>query len=183
MELVNGYPLAAVLETAKEDFVAKIARQVRALVNKIKKIPVPKDVMIASLGSEKDIRDAHIFFNHHWPACKDEAGFNEFLLEDTRSAAPDRRIGLEESLRTDHAIQFTHGDLTPNNIMIDDKDTIVALLDWENSGWYPEWWEVAKFAREPRYKRWTWYRHVIFENMYEHEVDAYQKITTLQFYM
>ncbi|KAE8155349.1 kinase-like domain-containing protein [Aspergillus avenaceus] len=37
-----------------------------------------------------------------------------------------------------HYILFTHGDLRPQNIMVKDGN-VTGILDWELSGWYPEW--------------------------------------------
>ncbi|KAI0310602.1 kinase-like domain-containing protein [Amylostereum chailletii] len=36
---------------------------------------------------------------------------------------------------------LTHGDLAPRNILVRDG-RIVAVLDWESFGWYPEFWEM-----------------------------------------
>ncbi|KAF8574775.1 kinase-like protein, partial [Ramaria rubella] len=37
-------------------------------------------------------------------------------------------------------IVFTHGDLAPHNIIVR-NGTIVSIIDWEFSGWFPEHWE------------------------------------------
>nr|POE94578.1 hypothetical protein CFP56_16817 [Quercus suber] len=42
-----------------------------------------------------------------------------------------------------YKICFTHGDLGVQNILIRDAK-IVAIIDWECSGWYPEYWEYTK---------------------------------------
>ncbi|KAI4930899.1 uncharacterized protein J4E92_004733 [Alternaria infectoria] len=42
-----------------------------------------------------------------------------------------------------HGIVFTHGDLRPDNIIVKDG-RVAAVIDWEMSGWYPEYWEFAK---------------------------------------
>ncbi|QPG97664.1 hypothetical protein C2857_006686 [Epichloe festucae Fl1] len=39
-------------------------------------------------------------------------------------------------------IVFTHGDIASRNIIIS-EGRIVALLDWEFAGWYPEYWEYV----------------------------------------
>lgn len=44
-------------------------------------------------------------------------------------------------------IYFTHGDLTPGNVIISGDPghrTIQAIIDWEQAGWYPEYWEHWK---------------------------------------
>ena len=42
---------------------------------------------------------------------------------------------------------FTHGDIAPRNILVNDCLDISAVLDWENSGWYPYYWEHANIMR------------------------------------
>jgi thiamine kinase-like enzyme len=37
---------------------------------------------------------------------------------------------------------FTHGDLNPFNILVRD-DRVVGIVDWEFSGWYPDYWEYT----------------------------------------
>ncbi|KAF2023438.1 phosphotransferase family protein [Setomelanomma holmii] len=43
-------------------------------------------------------------------------------------------------------IVFTHGDLRPANIIVSATSPakIVAILDWEQAGWYPDYWEDCK---------------------------------------
>ncbi|KAJ2925333.1 hypothetical protein H1R20_g11795, partial [Candolleomyces eurysporus] len=38
---------------------------------------------------------------------------------------------------------FTHGDIAPRNILVSKSGRILALVDWENAGWYPDYWEYA----------------------------------------
>ncbi|KAF2755432.1 phosphotransferase enzyme family protein [Pseudovirgaria hyperparasitica] len=42
-----------------------------------------------------------------------------------------------------HGIVFTHGDLRPDNI-IAKNGRVAAIIDWQMSGWYPDYWEFAK---------------------------------------
>lgn len=37
---------------------------------------------------------------------------------------------------------FTHGDIAARNIIVRDRK-IVAILDWEFAGWYPEYWDYV----------------------------------------
>ncbi|KAK3292822.1 kinase-like domain-containing protein [Chaetomium fimeti] len=50
-----------------------------------------------------------------------------------------------DGLPDEAAAVFTHADLHPSNIIIaNDSSKIVALIDWRQSGWYPEYWEYCK---------------------------------------
>ncbi|KAI9773305.1 MAG: hypothetical protein M1839_002165 [Geoglossum umbratile] len=42
-----------------------------------------------------------------------------------------------------HKIILTHNDLAPRNILVRDGK-VVAIIDWELSGYYPEYWEYVK---------------------------------------
>lgn len=42
---------------------------------------------------------------------------------------------------------FTHGDLAPRNLIVDDNCRITAVLDWESSGWFPDYWEYAQMLK------------------------------------
>jgi len=78
-----------------------------------------------------------------------EAEFNDFLLSSPSSrAAPGYKNWLRSLLRVDHRIVFSHADFHPRNIMVvDGPDGVIELsgiLDWEASGFYPEYWEQLK---------------------------------------
>ena len=45
------------------------------------------------------------------------------------------------------SVYFTHGDLNPANIMVSGTPgsyKVSGIIDWEQAGWYPEWWEYSK---------------------------------------
>lgn len=56
-----------------------------------------------------------------------------------------------------HRICFTHGDITPHSILLNEDMRPVGLIDWECAGWLPEYWEYtyALYIRYPRYKEWS----------------------------
>ena len=80
-------------------------------------------------------------------------------LKETQSAA---RLALLRhlvfsTLQGPNQIVFTHGDLQPKNIMLhrvtnSDGSTSLdlKLIDWETSGWYPEYWEFCNAAFSAR---------------------------------
>ncbi|KAF8584452.1 kinase-like protein [Ramaria rubella] len=78
-----------------------------------------------------------------------ESHFNDFLLDSpTSRAAPSYKNWLHSMLHANHRIVFSHADLHPRNVMVvDGLSGIVELsgiLDWEASGFYPEYWEQLK---------------------------------------
>ncbi|KAB8256782.1 hypothetical protein BDV32DRAFT_90497 [Aspergillus pseudonomiae] len=58
-----------------------------------------------------------------------------------------RQLSPSTCAQTSPAIVFTHGDLRPDNIAVEFRDgkwTITGLLDWEYSGFYPEYYEAVR---------------------------------------
>ncbi|RMD39295.1 hypothetical protein DV735_g5830, partial [Chaetothyriales sp. CBS 134920] len=46
---------------------------------------------------------------------------------------------------TEHRIVFTHADLNMRNVLVQQHNgRLSGIVDWENSGWYPEYWEYTK---------------------------------------
>lgn len=75
-----------------------------------------------------------------------ESEFNEFLFQNMVSSSPSLySTAMRQAMRTNHNIVFSHGDLNLHNILVKDG-AIVALLDWEYAGWYPEHWDYVKFC-------------------------------------
>lgn len=72
-----------------------------------------------------------------------------FLAAATRQRpGPQEITGPYRDLLPDTGnIYFTHGGLTLGNIIISGtpgSQRIVGILDWEQAGWYPEYWEYCK---------------------------------------
>lgn len=50
---------------------------------------------------------------------------------------------------------FTHADAAPRNIVVNEKNTVTGILDWENAGWYPNYWEYAQILRPAFWGDWS----------------------------
>lgn len=72
--------------------------------------------------------------------------FNNFILTVLhRKLKTSYSNVLVDGLSSNGRIVFTHADLVPRNIMVSGTDNkIVAVLDWEFAGFYPEYWEYHK---------------------------------------
>ncbi|KAF7174390.1 hypothetical protein CNMCM5623_007091 [Aspergillus felis] len=50
-------------------------------------------------------------------------------------------------------IKFTHADLNPRNIIVSSVDpSRLVIADWQQSGWYPDYWEYCKALCTCSYK-------------------------------
>jgi aminoglycoside phosphotransferase len=105
-----------------------------------------------------------------------ERSFNEFRLslldcflweEGARKSICD----IKDRLRDDHRIFFTHGDLGVRNILVNSQDDVVALIDWEMSGWMPEYWEYIKTVHG-RWEDTEWLSYAsVITQLYEAEME------------
>ena len=48
----------------------------------------------------------------------------------------------------DSIIKFTHADVHPTNVIVSasGQPRVLALIDWGQSGWYPDYWEFFKMC-------------------------------------
>lgn len=81
-------------------------------------VPVPKDVLRS-----------------------DDAFRNLILQRYRKNYGPDEDV--KRNFPRSRAAVFTHGDIKPKNIMVSKDGHINSLLDWEYSGFMPDYWEAA----------------------------------------
>ncbi|KAF5002391.1 hypothetical protein FGRMN_403 [Fusarium graminum] len=84
--------------------------------------------------------------DQHWPGMKPEE-----IPDPYREMLPD-----------DAQVVFTHADLHPSNIIVhsESPSTIMAVIDWEQSGWYPDYWEFCKAEYTAEYGS-DWHNHMV----------------------
>lgn len=56
--------------------------------------------------------------------------------------------------QSEHSV-FTHADIAPRNVMVDEDHNVTGILDWESAGWYPEYWEYAQIMRPAFWGDWS----------------------------
>jgi aminoglycoside phosphotransferase (APT) family kinase protein len=72
-----------------------------------------------------------------------EAAFNEGIIDVMKDASQDIFVQMVADMvraMPQHEIVLTHSDIAPLNILVRDGK-VVAILDWELAGFYPEYWE------------------------------------------
>ena len=74
--------------------------------------------------------------------------FHDWFILQYKRKMPDPETVLEpyrKDLPDDSEIVFTHGDLHRSNIIVScTPPRVAAIIDWEQSGWLPAYWEDCK---------------------------------------
>ncbi|KAK6865799.1 hypothetical protein PG995_002327 [Apiospora arundinis] len=159
---VPGFTLSRSREMLSDDDVADFVAQMQDYLTQIRaisKVVSPEHAICNTLGgpcTDTRIRDG----NPIGPFV-DEASFSQLLRN------PD------EPSRRGHRIVFTHADLNTRNMLVDQiarpdgtkSWKLVGIVDWEFSGYYPEYWEYTKSLFEGfRYsQRWQNVMHETFK--------------------
>ncbi|KAF7563112.1 hypothetical protein G7046_g998 [Stylonectria norvegica] len=138
---VSGTPLSACCEMLSDRDILGFVVQMQDYLNQLRAInpPTPLGSAICNtLGGpcyDSRIRDG----NPVGPFADEEA-FSQL------------HRNPNESTRRGHKIMFTHADLNFRNILVDEVDLedgtrgwrVKGIVDWEFSGYYPEYWEYTK---------------------------------------
>jgi len=148
-------PTGVTLNDMPESQRAVFTETLRGWFDQLRRLPPPDDRTISGfMGTGvKSFRIAHPFtvgpFTsqdefHAQPFCQPWEPF-----DDAVHAAVQKRAEVR------YRICFTHGDITPHNILVDENLRPCALVDWECAGWMPEYWEYTRalYTRE-RYVGW-----------------------------
>ena len=149
-----GVPAQSVYARLGDEQLVLLAKDLSAYLAELRRIRKPPGLQTAAVSNivgggciHARIDEAHgTTYQTHGP-FPDEAAFHDHLLT-RRPPAPD------EVQSTGHAITFSHGDLALRNIIIDGWGRLVGLVDWENAGWYPEYWELTAFHSTIPQRRW-----------------------------
>jgi len=143
MEFIEGEDLGKTWEKYTSDEKEMISKDLKKHMKELRSLPAP-----GYIGSvhEGPVTDCIL----EWCTTskgpfKNQDEFNA-TLADTYSSKSKGKVGpyIRGMLNArKHGIVFTHGDLRPDNIIVKDG-RVAAIIDWEMSGWYPDYWEFAK---------------------------------------
>ncbi len=84
------------------------------------------------------------------------------------------RAALAKRQSTTYRICFTHGDMTPTNILVDNQIRPIGLVDWECAAWMPEYWEYTRaiYIRQSYKGWWNLFRRIFPDYDDELEVET-----------
>ncbi|WEW60294.1 hypothetical protein PRK78_005779 [Emydomyces testavorans] len=143
MSFVEGQTLDTVWESYDEATKHRVADQLKECLHDLRNISGGTYIGSVDQGPVTDQILANSL--NKGPFDSEEA-FNNAIIDTYQANAPKRHIRtfLTGMLSlSKHRIVFTHGDLRLQNIMVQDG-RITGIVDWEFSGWYPEYWEFSR---------------------------------------
>lgn len=152
MERIQGQTLGSAWPTLSEDDKETIFTQLRDMMRELRSLPLPPNTGVENCGGGS-MRDCRIPRSQpRLGPFKTTQDFHLWLRDDLRPEDhPTRKDDQDwKDIKEMVAKQdgpwpppvFTHADLNPSNIMVDGT-RVVAIIDWEFSGWYPYYWEYT----------------------------------------
>lgn len=175
MDFVDGVPLEDVWEGLAEAERLSICHQLRDILIKMRTIEPPVPGTISSCDMNK-ILDRRAIFHYDGGPFSTEAEFNDFVFNFVGHPPPALVRVMRSRFRTDNLIVLTHCDLSPRNIMVKDNK-ITGLLDWEFSGFFPDYWEYIKFFDVmTQHRDWITYSDEIMPQAYDDDLLVFQAV-------
>ncbi|KAM0724062.1 hypothetical protein Q7P37_000242 [Cladosporium fusiforme] len=177
MDFVEGECLEEAWLSMDSEQKRSVAEQIGRIVTTMRQAPSYQRSIGAFGGPARDCRQISDYYGGPFA---NEVEFNTFVLDLLRGTPSLIRSTLVEALNVNSQIVFTHGDLTPRNIIVK-GDRVEALLDWEYAGWYPEYWEYVKFFDRPTdCKDWKEYAEIMFGTQYPKQLLTFQALARWQ---
>ncbi|KAE9408633.1 kinase-like protein [Gymnopus androsaceus JB14] len=146
MEEVPGVQLNEVIDTFTPQQLEHVASQIKSALAEMHSVRA--DILGSVSGGP--FRNSYFFPyaikpQSAWPKVSDFIDHYHQLL---------MSFGTEEYAKEllshfpqDCPIHFTHGDLVPRNILVQES-TITGIVDWSMAGFYPEFWEYCRMHDE-----------------------------------
>ncbi|KAK3302744.1 phosphotransferase enzyme family protein [Chaetomium strumarium] len=171
MEYVDGQRLDEAWPALTPDEKASVLQQLRGYFRELRQI---KGDFIGSVdGSACDDQFLENAPESSRGPFKTEAEFNQALAnvwlsgEGGHEEDPFRRLLVKILFEVGrgHEIVLTHNDFAARNILVRGS-TVVAILDWEFAGFYPEYWEYCKALWRPEWDS-EWIRDGLVDKVLE----------------
>lgn len=159
MEYVKGEPLGDVWPITTPTEKKFLLKQLEGYFDQVRKIPHPRPGAVcgALIGPLFDRRIGHD--KRGFGPFANERDFNNYLrcgagqedvvgslVESYFEGREDLKLAIQDLIdiqdNTNHQICFTHGDAHSGNFLVR-NGKIVAVLDFEMSGFFPEHWEYT----------------------------------------
>lgn len=181
VQYMQGDSLDSVWDDMDDEDRLRIAKEIQRAILSLRRIKRPEQQAqhsstIGQIGGQP-LRDW--LFEYDMP---DGAGPYDSLYGFHKAFGSLASMTKEDKVSADHPdlgglfkdrnIIFTHGDLAQQNIIVskDAPHRLLAIVDWHQSGWYPEDWEFLK-ARRVAYLRGAWVQQYLPQILPEPDSD------------
>ena len=145
MGRVPGEPLYLFCDIMSDKDFSDLAMQMQDYIGQLREIPKtvsPEFAICNTLGEA--CRDSRISWGDPVGPFVDESAFNQVLRNS------------DDPARKGHSVFFTHSDLNMRNILVDQiqqsdgrkRWKVTGIVDWESSGFYPEYWDYTRSLYE-----------------------------------
>ncbi|KAI5865516.1 kinase-like domain-containing protein [Durotheca rogersii] len=127
-----------------------ISSQLDTLFSDLRRLPFPANTPLGGVQGD-GCKDGRRGQRTSSQPIMDIKQFEDFIFAGSATASPLYTRLLRDMMPTTPAkCVFTHGDIRPANIMVEKAEDgiwkIIAIIDWEASGFYPEYWECVKMT-------------------------------------
>ncbi|KAF2503076.1 hypothetical protein BU16DRAFT_28421 [Lophium mytilinum] len=160
MSIIPGSPLSVHWEKLDDQTKERVCHDIWNLIGKFRQIPKPPELNNFFLCSADGSCSQDVFIEDlespPRPLVDDDAVRTR--ISERYYHYYGRRYTKEEILSLlphSQASVFTHCDIAPRNIMVDDHTyQITGLIDWEFAGWYPDYWEYLRIHKYNNNEDW-----------------------------
>ncbi|EEQ31211.1 hypothetical protein McanMca71_006784 [Microsporum canis] len=141
MDAVDGQTLDSAWPDLTEEQRLNIVQEFTAFIQQLRGLIPPKEGTIGStsLGPGYD----HRLGDRHFGPFNNIADFHFYVRRGVSLEFWDEPVKQVHDPSRSYAIKYSHADICPNNVLVK-NGKIVAIIDWEFAGWYPEYWEYTK---------------------------------------
>ncbi|KAJ7682357.1 kinase-like domain-containing protein [Mycena polygramma] len=162
MDYVEGERLQVAWKRITEAQKLTLMRVLRHYIEEMRSVPQPHGTGWIGSVSGGPCFDYCAYGDELYGPFPNESAYNDWRIStfsffgEQHAPTAARLQELRAEMPDSHRITFTHGDLTDRNILIrvsgdgPDDVTVAAIVDWEQAGWRPEYWETAKFHYNSR---------------------------------
>jgi len=134
---------------------ASVCSELEGYVKQLRSLSPPSPCQVSAIHGGP-CRD-HRFGSVPIGPFRDHDTFHSFLRQDADLLSFQSRYPDVLALHSGCFVSmFTHGDLTLWNVVVR-KGKIAAIIDWECSGWRPDYWEYTKAHYNPQGTPQQWF--------------------------
>lgn len=145
MTVIPGTRLEKKWDTLDEKTKESICLQLWDMISKIRAIPRPSELSNASpmglLSRDKLFDDLQ---EPGRPLMNDSHLRSRIYERYLHFGGSRYERELPDMLPRSDCCVFTHADIAPRNVKIDEQNTVTGILDWEWVGWYPDYWSMRR---------------------------------------